>query len=93
MSKESRQRLREAKQRPHKKKFRWIIPVAILIFIVSGIFVWIYFHPKHKEIIATAVLDPSQPRTLKELLTLSPAELEKCDVGLGSCSRRTLFLF
>src|ERR1019366_3027017 len=82
MSRQSRQRLRETKQRPRKKKSRWVVLVLAVLFIAAGVFAWIRFHPKAKEILAAATHNPSQPQTLKELLALSPAELEKCDIGL-----------
>jgi hypothetical protein len=80
MSRASRQRLREAKLRQPKKKFRRLILVAVA-FIAVSVFAWIYFHPKTKSILAAAH-DPSKPRTLKELMALSPADLDKVDIGL-----------
>ena len=82
MSRESRQRLREAKQHPRKKKFSWIIPVFAIALITVGFSAWIYFYPNPKAIVTTATHASSQPRTLKELLALSPADLDKCDIGL-----------
>jgi flagellar basal body-associated protein FliL len=87
MSRASRQRQREAKQRQPKRKFRWIILIVAIGFIACGVFAWVRFHPKQREIIATATHDPSQPRTLKELLALSPANLDKVDIGFAESIR------
>ena len=81
MSRVSRQRQQEAKQRPRKRKLRWIIPIVAVALISAGFSAWIYFHPKTKSIVAAAH-DPLKPRTLKELLALPPDKIEKCDIGL-----------
>jgi hypothetical protein len=83
MSRVSRQRQREAKQHSHRRKFSWLIPIVVIALIGAGFSTWIHFHhPKSKEIAVIATHDPSQPRTLKELLALSPADLDKVDIGL-----------
>lgn len=82
MSRESRQRLREAKQHQHKSRFRWIIPAVAMVLIAAGVLVWIHFYPKQNKNVAATTHNSAQPRTLKELLALSPAELEKVDIGL-----------
>lgn len=83
MSRKSRQRLREARQRPRRTKSLWLVPAIIIIALASGgIFAWIYLHPKPKGKIAATAPVPTQPRTLNELLALAPADLDKCDIGL-----------
>jgi hypothetical protein len=82
MSKVSRQRLRELKQHPRKKKLRWILPLVVFALIAAGVFVRIHLHPSAKKNVANAPHDPSHPQTLNELLALSPAELDKVDIGL-----------
>jgi hypothetical protein len=82
VSRASRQRLREARQRPRKFKFRWPLAFAFIALVVAGFYAWIYFHPKPKSFLAATPHDPSQPQTFKELLALSPTNLDKCDIGL-----------
>ena len=64
-----------------RDSFRWILLVSILIIVSAS--VWICLHPKSKlSVTATDPVKFHQPRTLKELLALSSANLEKCDIGL-----------
>jgi hypothetical protein len=66
-----------------RNKFRWIVAAFAFLLISVGPFAWIYLHPKSESsAIATISTLFHQPRTLKELLALSPADLEKCDIGL-----------
>src|SRR5271167_1890296 len=87
MSRESRQRLRETAKRQdirfarRGKSFR-VFPFIAVGLVTVGVFAWIHFRPQNTS--ATADIDPpsfKQPETLKELLALSPAELEHCDIA------------
>ncbi|MGA2278696.1 MAG: hypothetical protein ABSG80_00170 [Verrucomicrobiota bacterium] len=87
MSKESRQRLREeVKQREerltHWKKFRWILPIFVIV--VAGSLIWPHLRsqPKIVGIVAKQPAPFRQPRTFKELLALPPEQLDRCDIGL-----------
>ena len=85
MSRESRQRLREAKQHQPKKKSRWIIPFIVVAVIAAGLAGWNQLRSKSQKtnaIVAKAPEPFKQPHTLKELLALMPTELEQCDIGL-----------
>jgi hypothetical protein len=90
MSRESRQRLREAAHPrgtflARRKKLRWILPLIAIAFIAAGAVVWNRLRQqpqKLNQIVATHPSPFRQPRTFKELLTLSSAQLERCDIGL-----------
>lgn len=82
MSQESRQRLRKVNQRPRKRKFRWVIATIAIPLIAAGFWTWIYVHPKPKAIVASVTRNSTNPKTLKELLALSPTDMDKCDIGL-----------
>jgi hypothetical protein len=82
MSRESRQRQREAKQHPRKKKFLWILPLCAIVAIASGVAVWNHQRTQPQQAIGIVAKPPAsfrQPQTFKELLALSPAQLEQCD--------------
>jgi hypothetical protein len=91
MSRESRQRLREGTKRQEiqlarRKKFLRILPFVGIVLIAASALTAIHFQPqKTKPIVAvqTPAQTPTfkQPETLKELLALSPAELEHCDIA------------
>ncbi len=91
MSRESRQRLRESAKRQevhlaHRKKFLRAFPFVGVALLAASAIVAIHFQPqKTKPIVAvqTPAQTPTfkQPETLKELLALSPAELEHCDIA------------
>jgi hypothetical protein len=84
MSRASRQRQRKPQPPKHNGKFHWLF-LFVVFFAAAGLFGWIYFqHTTKKKAAAVVVHDLAKIRTLKELLALSPAELEKCDVGLMS---------
>lgn len=90
MSRESRQRLREAAQRQKNgfargNRLRWILALIVVALITAGAVVWSRLHQQPQKTNGIVAAHPSpfrQPRTLKELLALSPAQLEQCDVGL-----------
>src|ERR1035437_2435939 len=90
MSRESRQRLREAApQRQNlfarRKRIRRILPVIAIACIATGIVVWNRLRPqlqKTSQIVARHPSPFKQPRTFKELLALPTAQLERCDIGL-----------
>jgi hypothetical protein len=87
MSKESRQRLRdEAKQCEKRlaraKQFRWIFPFIAFVLLGVCTLAWIHFHQQPPLIAKTNSSQFHQPRMLKELLALSPTDLDKCDIGL-----------
>jgi hypothetical protein len=87
MSRESRQRLREeAKQHEkclaRRKKRRWIFPTIAFALIAVGLLAWVLSLPKPQTTAKVASSQFHQPRTLKELLALSPTDLDKCDIGL-----------
>jgi hypothetical protein len=84
VSKESRQRLREAAKQKEKcfagrKKF---LALIVIVLAAVGAFAWIHFQlQKANAILTTESSKFKQPQTLKELLALSPAELEHCDIA------------
>jgi hypothetical protein len=86
MSKESRQRLREAKLHPHEKKFRWLLPFISIACIAAGFFVWQHSARNVKQPAVATV--PAKPATFKmpasyaELCAVSTNDLEKCDIAL-----------
>jgi hypothetical protein len=88
MSRESRQRFREDAKRQEillarrKKVFR-IFPFIGIALIAVSAFAWIHFQPPKTNPIVAVQLTPTfkQPETLNELLSLSPADLEKCDIA------------
>lgn len=84
MSRESRQRLREAKQRPPKMKFRWLIPIAAIVFVVAGIFGWQKYgtnKPASPFVPATSTVF-KMPATFADLCALNTNDLAKCDIAL-----------
>jgi len=87
MSKESRQRLRvAAKQQEarfaHRRSLLWLFPFIAAGIVTVGAFVWVHLHSQKPNPIS-AIESPSfqQPKMLNELLTLSPAQLERCDIA------------
>ena len=86
MSKASRQRLRELKQRPPKKKFRWFLPLLAIALIAVGISVWQKYNQK-TNLPATAVVPPKpavfkMPTSFAELCAVQTNDLAKCDIAL-----------
>jgi hypothetical protein len=98
MSRESRQRLREeAKQREMRmargRKFHWLLPLIAVAIIAVGAFVWNHFRSQSQKKLGIVAAQPAPfrtPRTLKELLALPPAQLDRCDIGLMNilCAER-----
>jgi len=87
MSRESRQRLGKEAERQEtrsvrRRKFFRAIPFIGVGLVAVNAFAWIYFRPQIAGPIV-AVQSPSfkQPETFKQLLGLSPAELERCDIA------------
>ena len=85
MSRESRRRKREAKQRPLKRKSRWIISTgAIVVIIFSGVVAWQHF--KVKRPLLASVASPSvffkMPASYAELCAVNTNDLGKCDIAL-----------
>ena len=91
MSRESRQRLREGTKRQEiylarRKKIFRIFPLLGIVLIAASAFAWIHFQPQKSNPIVAVQLPAQtstfkQPETLNELLSLSPADLEKCDIA------------
>jgi hypothetical protein len=88
MSRESRQRFREDAKRQEirlaqRKKFFRIIPFIGIALIAVSAFAWIHFQPQKTNPIVAVQSTPTfkQPETLNELLSLSRADLEKCDIA------------
>jgi len=90
MSRESRQRLREeAMQREmrlaRRRKVRLILPLIAIFIISVGAFVWNHRRSQPQKAVGIVAAQPAPfrtPRTLKELLALPPAQLDRCDIGL-----------
>lgn len=89
MNRASRQRQREeAKQRrtllalARREKIGWFVSAGLCVLAVVATLVWIHRSAKSHTIAEPEASQFHQPRTLKELLALSPADLEKCDIGL-----------
>jgi len=85
VSRESRQHQRKIIQQHNshvcRNKFLWILLVFILIIVSAPI--WIILQPKSKSSeITTHSNRLYRPQTLKDLLALSPTDLDKCDIGL-----------
>jgi hypothetical protein len=65
-----------------KRKLAIVLCIAVLLAGLAS-FVWIHFHSPKPSATTTTESSPfKQPRTLKELLALSPAQLDQCDIGL-----------
>jgi hypothetical protein len=84
MSRESRQRRRDAKKGPPKSKFRWIVPL-MAVAIITTVVVW--HQPRSQRqnangIVVKPAVPVRTPQSLKELLALPAAQLERCDIGL-----------
>jgi hypothetical protein len=89
MSRESRQRPRkQASEREkhiaRRKNLRWIIPVAAILLMAGGAFIWnrLRLQPETIGIVANRPAPFRQPRTFKQLLRLPPEQVEHCDIGL-----------
>ena len=87
MSRESRQRLREEAKYREKRlaredKFRWILLVMAFVLVAIGAFTWVHLRRTPPSIARIKSSQFHQPQTLKELLALPPADLDKCDIGL-----------
>jgi hypothetical protein len=91
MSRESRQRLRDEANRQENrlaycKKFIRILPFLGIALIAAGAFATIHFKSENPQpSVVTQTPAPSstfkQPKTLAQLLDLSPADLEKVDIA------------
>lgn len=87
MSRESRQRLREEARRwevrlARKKKFLRVLPFIGVALVAASAFALVHSRAqKASPIVALGSPSFKQPETLKELLALSPAELERCDIA------------
>lgn len=90
MSRESRQQLRDAAQQQRKglgrgNKLRWILPLFAIAVVASGVIAWNRLCSQPQKTTGIVAKPPApfrQPRTFKELLALSPTEIEQCDIGL-----------
>lgn len=87
MNRKSRQWLRKgAKQQEtrfaRRRSFLWLYSFIVAGFVGAGTLVWIHSRPQNLVTISTTEL-PSlrQPKTLDELLTMSPTKLEHCDIA------------
>jgi hypothetical protein len=61
-----------------------ILAFVILLIGIATSFAWVHFHQNFQKPNAIAAVESStfkQPETLKELLALSPAEIEHCDIA------------
>ena len=87
MSKESRQRLREAAKRQEARFARsrnllGLFPFIAAALIATGTFIWIHSHEQKPDTISkTESMSFKRLKTLNELLALSPAGLEHCDIA------------
>ena len=87
MSKESRQRLREAAKQQemcfvHRTNLLWLFSLIGAGIIAVGIIVWVCSRPKNPGTISKIESSSfKQPKMLNDLLTLSPAELAHCDIA------------
>ena len=87
MSRESRQRLREQAKRQaihlaRRKKLFQALSIIGIVLIAAGALAVIYFQSqKSKPAIAAQTSTSKTPHSLAELLALSPAELEHCDIA------------
>lgn len=88
MSRESRQRFREDAKRQEirlaqrKKFFRIIAFLGIVLIAITAV-AWFHFQPQKAKPIVAVQQTPTikQPETLNELLSLSPADLDNCDIA------------
>ena len=82
LRRESHQRRRKSCQ-ALRSKLRWPLAICafLLISVVVSAWLCLYQKPRASDITANST-QFHQPRTLKELLTLSPTNLEDCDIGL-----------
>ena len=87
MNRESPQRVRkegvrQASHLPLRGKLLHVLPWAGMTFFAVGAIVWISFLSGHvNKPLATESSSFKQPKTLAELVALSPAELEHCDIA------------
>lgn len=87
MSKESRQRLREAAKQQEirsarKRNFLRLLSLIAAGIVAVGTIVWIHSRPQIPGTVKTIEsLSFKQPETLDDLLALLPVELERCDIA------------
>ena len=87
MSRKARQRLREAARQQSmffakKSNFLWIFPLTVAVIAAPILLAWYHLRPQKVDTIP--IMESSsfeQPKTLNDLLTLSPAELAHCDIA------------
>jgi hypothetical protein len=76
--------LRQKRQASHERLW-WVAPVAVVALVATAFVSWKLFHPKWQDTRAIVTAGPAafkQPQRFKDLLALTPEQIERCDIGL-----------